>query len=519
MRKFYLFMAAVFAAMTWSVSAQADDTYQLELASISAAYSGTNTCTYNEAGEYYELYIEKTSGMSIWKFDEAQNFSDYDYLVVELAEAATGMNVCLYNAADIWLTSSASTSLATGGTTIKVKLADCTIDDGSLDVTKITIVGFQSTQDAVTVKIKSVYFATEDYVSAQDYTKVFSLNADDIKTNIWGETNTYSNGTITFGGACFCVGWYNSVGWDLSGYDKLIVKLDAANTTAAGNFRIYDAEGYEDKNMYYKDFTTSTETIEIDLASMTHNGTGGNSNSLELSNIYRVCFWVYNENTSVAIKSITLYKKVTIDNYNFATVTPYTGTLDFSDTDITPYVATADANGTYYLVEKQKLAAGEGALLYSTSASGGVYVPESESYVATTSGNAFVGVTPDDCDSTDESYGPYVTLTASAVDDTNISGTNYILSVESEGIGFYKANTNKVAAGNAYLQLPTGTSGGNIKFGIIGVEGEDDETTGITEVETSTTSASNAIYSIGGVRRSQLQKGINIVGGKKVIVK
>ena len=85
----------------------------------------------------------------------------------------------------------------------------------------------------------------------------------------------------------------------------------------------------------------------------------------------------------------------------------------------------------------------------------------------------------------------------------------YILAQpEGEPVGFYLANTGKIAAGKAYLEVPEGT---DVKaFFLTG-----DDATGIANVEK--TVENGAIYNLAGQRISKMQKGINIINGKKVL--
>ena len=86
-------------------------------------------------------------------------------------------------------------------------------------------------------------------------------------------------------------------------------------------------------------------------------------------------------------------------------------------------------------------------------------------------------------------------------------------------IGFYTfENTRSIPEGKAYLQIPTASLPSSVKgFSIIF---SDDEPTAIAEIGDGTGKAQDAvIYDITGRRLSKTQRGVNIVGGKKVIVK
>ncbi|MBQ9294954.1 MAG: hypothetical protein IJ219_08550 [Bacteroidaceae bacterium] len=91
--------------------------------------------------------------------------------------------------------------------------------------------------------------------------------------------------------------------------------------------------------------------------------------------------------------------------------------------------------------------------------------------------------------------------------DTAADGTMYVLAKVDEKVGFYKA-TGTIAAGKAYYQSTSGVKA----FYFDG-----DDATGISEVESSKLKVESPIYNIAGQRVSKMQKGINIINGKKVL--
>ena len=95
-----------------------------------------------------------------------------------------------------------------------------------------------------------------------------------------------------------------------------------------------------------------------------------------------------------------------------------------------------------------------------------------------------------------------------ATADVTADGTQYILAKEAEGVGFYKATTGStIKAGKGYLEISAPVK----PFYPFGEDGA----TGINGVDMN---ASNApIYNVAGQRISKMQKGINIIGGKKVL--
>ena len=104
-------------------------------------------------------------------------------------------------------------------------------------------------------------------------------------------------------------------------------------------------------------------------------------------------------------------------------------------------------------------------------------------------------------------------LQASDVDIT-ADGTQYILAKGAEGVGFYKAAENSVIAANkGYLVI----AGGEVK-GFYGFA--PDGTTGIEAMDGAQQSDVQAsIYNLAGQRLNKVQRGVNIVNGKKIMVR
>lgn len=90
-------------------------------------------------------------------------------------------------------------------------------------------------------------------------------------------------------------------------------------------------------------------------------------------------------------------------------------------------------------------------------------------------------------------------------------GSQYVLAKLDEEIGFYKATVGStIAAGKAYLQIAgeATVKGFTFKFG--------DDATSINE-ELRVKSEESSIYNLAGQRVSKMQRGINIVNGKKLL--
>jgi hypothetical protein len=88
------------------------------------------------------------------------------------------------------------------------------------------------------------------------------------------------------------------------------------------------------------------------------------------------------------------------------------------------------------------------------------------------------------------------------------AGLYVLAKPEGKEVCFYEAESGKIAAGKAYLELPAGTE-------IKGFLFPGDDPTGIVSFEKAI--ENGLIYNIAGQRQSKMQKGINIVNGKKVL--
>ncbi len=111
-------------------------------------------------------------------------------------------------------------------------------------------------------------------------------------------------------------------------------------------------------------------------------------------------------------------------------------------------------------------------------------------------------------------------LMAQVVPQTDGEYTNYLYGEVNGEVGFHlSSGKGAVAAGKAYLQLPSSAVGGTRSVSIV----FDGEVTGIYSIENSD---STPVYDVSGrkiansaLSNSQLKKGVYIVGGKKTVVK
>ena len=196
---------------------------------------------------------------------------------------------------------------------------------------------------------------------------------------------------------------------------------------------------------------------------------------------------------NIAKISVEDYVPVTVSDAKYATFAS-DSKLDFTGvTGLSAYTATAKGTTITFNQVTGSVPTGEGLLLYAD-------VNENTTY-----------------------YVPVATGSTSPVDNLLKRGTGasltygdgaeyYILSNESAGVGFYKANGNVVSENKAYLDL-TGTNAKS--FALPG-----SETTGIRSIENGELRIENSnYYNLAGQRVGKDYKGIVIVNGKKMLNK
>ena len=160
--------------------------------------------------------------------------------------------------------------------------------------------------------------------------------------------------------------------------------------------------------------------------------------------------------------------------------------LDFTGTDITAYVGTID--GTHLTFTPITQVPANTGLLLKAEGGATVNVPVIASAPALTITNCLTG-----------------TNEAKTLDEDD-----YILNVVNGKAGFYRATTQftALAAHRAYISAEAGQGVKSFIF-------DDDDATAISSVESFT--EEGAIYNVAGQRLQKMQKGINIVNGKKIL--
>ena len=160
--------------------------------------------------------------------------------------------------------------------------------------------------------------------------------------------------------------------------------------------------------------------------------------------------------------------------------------LDFTNSSIKVYYATAEGT-TLTFHQITKVPADTGVLLQKTGG-GTEDVPPLVGTPDAVTGNVFV---------------PGAGAAVSYSDNDQ----KYIL-YQGE---FFRANSNKVATNRAYIQLPTGSQVKDLTINL------DADVTGIETIGDVQSTMNDAIYNLAGQRLKKMQKGINIVNGKKMI--
>ncbi len=171
--------------------------------------------------------------------------------------------------------------------------------------------------------------------------------------------------------------------------------------------------------------------------------------------------------------------------------------LDFTGKEIKAYIAEQNGTTGVTFTQVNKVPANTGVLLYKD---GGATeeIPVYDGAADDVTGNVFVKGEGAAVTSEDGSY------------------KNYILNKPSEKpIGFYKAAGQTVAKNRAYIHIDASAP---IKE-FIALPGFEDDATSIEETLSDSPVNGENIYNLAGQRLNKMQKGINIVNGKKIMVK
>ena len=229
-----------------------------------------------------------------------------------------------------------------------------------------------------------------------------------------------------------------------------------------------------------------------DLASYTSLSDTQTESFMNIPTTSRYIKWIYTEKSSgnVALGNIKLQgrKSATLNASGYATYAS-TSALDFSDdSEYTAWQITSVSGNTITFSQiTGSVAAGTGVLLQG-AASSTISIPAAASGSDISSTNKLVGITTDTEVNDDEYYGL-------------------------KGNEFVKVNAGTVPAGKALLPVNAITGAGAKAFTFVFSDANAIDT--VRELDVN----DGAIYNLAGQKMQKLQKGINIVNGKKVFVK
>ena len=203
-------------------------------------------------------------------------------------------------------------------------------------------------------------------------------------------------------------------------------------------------------------------------------------------------------NNNIAGQTFKFYKYVaqeaprTLNAQGYATFAS-TNAVNFDDTEITAWAVTAVSGSTITFAQVIGNIAAETGLLLK-GAAGATISPETVASGNTPAGNRLVGIVEDTPVNAYEYYG--------------LSGQNFV-----------KVKAGTVKAGRALLPAsvvnPTSGDGEAKVFTFV----FEDDATGIKTIETVSAEEAAQIFNLAGQRLQKMQKGINIVNGKKIAVK
>jgi len=298
---------------------------------------------------------------------------------------------------------------------------------------------------------------------------------------------------------------------------------------------------YEYSNHTYTLMSTSdgkTYTTSIDYRTSPNNTMtyyvvpSFNKNEGNTPVSWNVCYRpnVDNSSFSLAFQTYTNQTLITADQAQYWFIDNISAKFDLSVNvydmkwSCSPYRTTTIGSAGYATWSNGEKYTVDGATVYTVSANGGSYVKLTEQAEGTIF-SAGAGVLLAGSGS--------VTINAVASDATpNMSGTNYLVGTgnssadpttgdniyvfswdgeNASSVGFYKASGGTLAAHKAYLDLSGASAREFLELNF------EDSPSGISDVTARTDDG--VIYNLQGVRLNKLQKGINIVNGKKMMVK
>jgi hypothetical protein len=310
--------------------------------------------------------------------------------------------------------------------------------------------------------------------AAKDVSAHFYVSEIDSKPYIMtqGEYLNWVNGT-------------GATGWTSVNKDKYAHFVSTGSGEGAFSLALGNGEGGYASYLgtgYYA--LTSTESTTV-----------GGSTIDERS---KLAHWTFEEVNTLTIDMNTVGSK------SYATFcAPFDVTIGSGATAYQVDLDTERDRAVYSAITGNKVPAGAGVLLISDDAETSVTA------TIRTAGDAFSALVGNDLVG-------YKFVPAFSYPDETTNWNLVLGNSASTGIGFYKLN-GTASPNKAYLPYPHEKSS-SVKCLIL--VPEDDDETGIRTIDNGQMAIDNAaIYNLSGQRVGKLQKGINIVNGKKVIVK
>ena len=95
-----------------------------------------------------------------------------------------------------------------------------------------------------------------------------------------------------------------------------------------------------------------------------------------------------------------------------------------------------------------------------------------------------------------------------AAEDIEAAGKYVLAQPEGMAVCFYQAETGIIKAGKAYLEVDSDVKAFFFSF---------DDATGIEAIDNGHLTIDNEIFNLAGQRVGKMQKGINIINGKKIL--
>ena len=355
--------------------------------------------------------------------------------------------------------------------------------------------------------------------------KSFTVSDERFNLDFWGDTNSKDTGNNAF----TLANDGNSVGWDyywsglldISGYDRLVVKVKNVTDSKTLYFRIFGKNGSgNDANGNYQVELSSgnSYTANIDLTGglTTNNDLGGGSaEALDLSKICSLRFWAWAGEVSATIDELYLERDGEVHLLRNNTTADKYGTICL------PFAASKPGNATVYEVV---------GYAEENSAPKTVYLQTVDALEA---GKAYLFKSSDANDITFTKTGTDANLSSPASPSYGLIGyfdaaTRYVpkdsyILVSGKWKKVTVANQNQVGLYRGYLTLTDDLKVNTTEarsLGYIDMDVDGTGTTVIAEVSSSKAQVSSTdVYNLQGRRVSQPTKGLYIVNGKKVIIK